>query len=105
GDVALPVAPRARRLYRGAANRVAGVSGGGGDRQPFPIGTAMTAPPFRKARILIVDDEDANIEILKRILTRAGFTQLATTNDSRQATASYIEHRPDLILLDLHMPH
>jgi response regulator RpfG family c-di-GMP phosphodiesterase len=63
------------------------------------------APPFRKARILIVDDEDANIEILRRILTRAGFTQLTSTNDSREATASYIEHRPDLILLDLHMPH
>jgi putative two-component system response regulator len=65
----------------------------------------MTSPPFRKARILIVDDEDANIEILKRILTRAGFTHLATTNDSREAAGCYIEHRPDLILLDLHMPH
>ena len=65
----------------------------------------MTAPPFRNARILIVDDEDANIEILKRILTRAGFTRLASTNDSREAAALYVEHRPDLILLDLHMPH
>ena len=65
----------------------------------------MNSRPFGHARILIVDDEDANIEILKRILTRAGFTRLESTNDSRQATACYIEHRPDLILLDLHMPH
>jgi cyclic di-GMP phosphodiesterase len=65
----------------------------------------MTSRPFRNARILIVDDEDANIEILRRILTRAGFTRLESTNDSRQATALYVEHRPDLILLDLHMPH
>jgi putative two-component system response regulator len=65
----------------------------------------MTSRAFRNARILIVDDEDANIEILQRILTRAGFTRIETTNDSREVSALYIEHRPDLILLDLHMPH
>ncbi len=65
----------------------------------------MTPRSFRNARLLIVDDEDANIEILKRILVRAGFTRIEATNDSRQATPLYVEHRPDLILLDLHMPH
>ncbi len=65
----------------------------------------MTSLPFRNARILIVDDEDANIEILQRILTRAGFSRLESTSDSRQVSSLYIQHRPDLILLDLHMPH
>ena len=65
----------------------------------------MTSRAFRNASILIVDDEDANIEILQRILTRAGFSRIETTNDSREVSALYIEHRPDLILLDLHMPH
>jgi putative two-component system response regulator len=66
----------------------------------------MTTPRvFRQARILIVDDEDGNVELLKRILTRAGFTHVEGTTDSRQAAAVYLEHRPDLILLDLHMPH
>jgi putative two-component system response regulator len=65
----------------------------------------MSSPPFRNARILVVDDEDANIEILKRILLYAGFTRVECTNDSREAAAKYVEHRPDLILLDLHMPH
>ena len=65
----------------------------------------MNPRSFRNARLLIVDDEDANIEILQRILVRAGFTRIETTNDSRQATALYVEHRPDMILLDLHMPH
>ncbi len=64
----------------------------------------MTSRAFRNARILIVDDEDANIEILQRILTRAGFARIETTNDSREVSALYIEHRPDLILLDLHLP-
>ncbi len=65
----------------------------------------MTSRQFKNARILIVDDEDANIEILQRILARAGFARVESTNDSRQATPLYVEHRPDLILLDLHMPH
>ncbi|HEX9367698.1 MAG TPA: HD domain-containing phosphohydrolase [Vicinamibacterales bacterium] len=65
----------------------------------------MTVAPFRNARILIIDDEDANIDILRRILKRAGFTHVESTNDSRLASALYVEHRPDLILLDLHMPH
>jgi len=60
---------------------------------------------FKNARLLIVDDEDANIEILQRILTRAGFSRVVSSNDSRQAAALYVEHRPDMILLDLHMPH
>ena len=59
---------------------------------------------FPKARILIVDDEPANVEVLRRLLERAGFNRIATTTDAREASALYIEFRPDLILLDLHMP-
>ena len=65
----------------------------------------MMSPAFINARILIVDDEEANIDILRRILTRAGLSRMLTTTDSREAAALYVEHRPDLILLDLHMPH
>ncbi len=60
---------------------------------------------FRNARVLIVDDEQANVDILRRILTRAGFCRVESTTDSREAAALYVQHRPDLILLDLHMPH
>ena len=65
----------------------------------------MMSRSFRNARILIVDDEAANIEILQRILSRGGFGRIETTTDSREAAALYVQHRPDLILLDLHMPH
>jgi putative two-component system response regulator len=65
----------------------------------------MTSRAFRNARILIIDDEVGNIEILRRILGRQGFCRLESTTDSREAAALYIQHRPDLILLDLHMPH
>ncbi len=65
----------------------------------------ITPAAFRNARILIVDDEEGNVEILRRMLDRAGFTRIESTTDSRRAVELYVEHRPDLILLDLHMPH
>src|SRR3954463_86619 len=60
---------------------------------------------FKNARILIVDDEPGNIELLLRLLQRAGFSRIESTNDSREAVDLYVKFRPDLILLDLHMPH
>jgi putative two-component system response regulator len=60
---------------------------------------------FRNARILVVDDEEGNVDILRRTLTHAGFARIESTCDSREATSLYVQHRPDLILLDLHMPH
>ena len=65
----------------------------------------ITSRAFRNARILIVDDERDNIDVLQRILARAGFTRVESTTDSREAASLYVKHRPDLILLDLHMPH
>ena len=56
----------------------------------------MISRPFRNARILIVDDENDNVEILRRVLTRAGFAHIESTTDSRQAKALYIKHKPDL---------
>ncbi|HVL67721.1 MAG TPA: HD domain-containing phosphohydrolase [Vicinamibacterales bacterium] len=65
----------------------------------------MARRPFSRARILIVDDEAANVQLLRRLLERAGFSRIESTTDSREAIARYVEFRPDLILLDLHMPH
>lgn len=65
----------------------------------------MTRRPFSRARILIIDDEITNIEVLRRLLERSGFSRIATTCDPRDARSLYVEFRPDLILLDLHMPH
>jgi putative two-component system response regulator len=65
----------------------------------------MISAAFRNARILVADDEDGNVDILRRILTRAGFLRVESTTDPRNVAQLYIAHRPDLILLDLHMPH
>jgi response regulator RpfG family c-di-GMP phosphodiesterase len=65
----------------------------------------MDPVAFRNARILVVDDEHANVEVLQRILSRAGFSHVEATTDPREVRELYIRQRPDLILLDLHMPH
>src|SRR4051812_49105823 len=60
---------------------------------------------YTNSRILIVDDEEANVLLLERMLGRAGYTQLTTTQDSRQVLRLVQETTPDLILLDLLMPY
>jgi len=57
------------------------------------------------AKILIVDDEAANTDLLKRVLSQVGYRNVKSTMDSRTVVALYTDWQPDLILLDLHMPH
>lgn len=58
-----------------------------------------------KARVLVIDDEASNVRLLERILEMYGCEHVRATTDSRQAIALYLEMQPDIILLDLHMPH
>ncbi len=62
-------------------------------------------PTHTDARILIIDDEPANVMLLERILGRMGYTNLTTTTDAREAPGLFADVAPDLVLLDLHMPH
>src|SRR6267143_227322 len=57
------------------------------------------------ARILIVDDEPANVRLLERIVRNAGWAAVRSTTDSREAAALHAELRSDLVLLDLMMPY
>jgi DNA-binding response OmpR family regulator/anti-sigma regulatory factor (Ser/Thr protein kinase) len=61
--------------------------------------------PLSEARILIVDDSPANVLLLERILRRVGYRCLRTTCDSRETADLFREFQPDLVLLDLQMPH
>jgi diguanylate cyclase (GGDEF)-like protein len=57
------------------------------------------------ARILIIDDEQPNVRLLERLLLSGGFAETRGTTDARQAMALFEEVQPDLVMLDLHMPH
>ena len=63
------------------------------------------AEVYQNARVLIVDDDETNVRLLTSMLEQAGYGHVTSTEDSREVRALYIRHRPDLILLDLHMPH
>ena len=65
----------------------------------------MLRSTIGKAKILIVDDEQANVRLLERILELIGATRVRSTIDSREAMAAFLDFRPDLVLLDLHMPN
>ena len=56
-----------------------------------------------KNRILIVDDNQANVELLEAYL--AGMDcEIAVASDGREALEKVAEFRPDIILLDVMMP-
>lgn len=58
-----------------------------------------------EARLLIVDDQIANICLLENVLNRLGFKVIESTTDSRETMARVEKFQPDLIVLDLNMPH
>ncbi len=58
-----------------------------------------------RAGVLIVDDQIENVDLLRRALSRSGYTNLYSTTDSREASALYATHAPDIVLLDIMMPY
>ncbi|MEW5926177.1 MAG: ATP-binding protein [Gemmatimonadota bacterium] len=65
----------------------------------------MTPDAVRGCTVLLVDDEEANLDLLEAFLRSDGYTSLVRTSDARRAVPLLEEHGADLVLLDLHMPH
>ncbi|MDP3684899.1 MAG: hybrid sensor histidine kinase/response regulator [Ignavibacteria bacterium] len=65
----------------------------------------MIDSTLKNANILIVDDQQANIDVLTGLLDAKGFTNYTTTEDPRAAATLFEKFKPDLLLLDLMMPH
>jgi putative two-component system response regulator len=64
----------------------------------------MSHTPFTHARILIVDDQPANVALLESLLERWDYDNVIATTDSSEVVRLCREEEPDLVLLDLHMP-
>ncbi|MYM69960.1 EAL domain-containing protein [Pseudoduganella sp. FT55W] len=56
------------------------------------------------ARILIVDDQPVNVELLEYLLTSTGYKAVSSTTDPRVVASRHAEQAFDLIILDLQMP-
>ncbi|TFW35763.1 EAL domain-containing protein [Massilia horti] len=59
---------------------------------------------IRRARILVVDDQQVNVQLLEYLLKTTGYENVSSTTDPRQVASLHEQHRFDLIILDLHMP-
>src|SRR5207245_162140 len=94
-DPALPaVRGDSDRLFQVVANLLSNrvnYSASGGERNGV------------SGRILIVDDEPANLALLEAILSESA-SEIRTLNDSRQVEQVFAEFEPDIVLIDLHMP-
>ena len=60
---------------------------------------------LQTARLLLVDDNVANICLMTNILNRIGVRFIESTTDPRETFALVDRFKPDLIMLDLNMPH
>jgi len=58
-----------------------------------------------KKRILIVDDVELVCRVVSAQLSSAGFAEVSYQADSQKVIEQIDQFRPDLILLDIFMPH
>ncbi|MES2676494.1 MAG: response regulator [Pseudomonadota bacterium] len=64
----------------------------------------LTAADILNARILIVDDQQANVQLLEQLLGDAGYSCVNSTMDPTVVCSWHRKHHYELILLDLQMP-
>jgi diguanylate cyclase (GGDEF)-like protein len=64
----------------------------------------VTDADILNAGILIVDDLEANVQLLEQMLRNAGYMRITSTRDPRAVYALHLANHYDLILLDLRMP-
>lgn len=57
----------------------------------------------RAVTVLIADDIDSNRTVLRAVLESVGFT-CVETKDGREAIAAALKIKPDIIIMDIHMP-
>ena len=77
----------------------------GAPRRSFDPARLLVSAERADARILVIDDDASNVRLLMRLLGRIGYHNVRGTVDDSAALAEYAAYVPDLVLLDLHMPH
>ena len=64
----------------------------------------VTAIDILHGKILIVDDQEANVLLLEQMFKNAGYDQVTSTRDPTQVCELHLLNKYDLIMLDLNMP-
>jgi EAL domain-containing protein (putative c-di-GMP-specific phosphodiesterase class I) len=68
-------------------------------------GSVTRLRSWADASILIVDDHEPNVALLKRLLEASGLVDIEGLTDPRLALQRFLRRPPDLVLLDVHMAH
>ena len=64
----------------------------------------LEASDILAARILIVDDQEANVQLLEQLLQETGYANVTASTHPTEVAALHHDNAYDLILLDLNMP-
>lgn len=56
------------------------------------------------SRILVVDEDEANLRVLELVVS-SRYRQLQFVSDASEVEEIFNSFQPDLVALDLHMPH
>lgn len=105
--------PAAGRRHRGAEQTPARAdlsrrsAPASGCRHAHPASRSLTMnhpAPADDFRILVIDDQPANLELVEQLLAREGLHNVLSCTDPAQALALFSSFEPDLLILDLHMP-
>jgi len=67
------------------------------------MGSGIEAEAANRAKLLVVDDNAKNVELLDATLTGEGYSVLKAYN-GKEALQIIEKERPDLVLLDIRMP-
>jgi diguanylate cyclase (GGDEF)-like protein len=76
-------------------------------RAAAPAATAGTRTAFtalRTSTVMMVDDDPLMLEVVQTYLEEAGYVSFITTSQPKEAMGLFVQHRPDILLLDLMMP-
>src|SRR3954468_15778619 len=68
------------------------------------MNTSVSDETIRAAKILVVDDIEANVELAARLLRKQGYTSVTGTTDPNEGLALAHSESFDLLLLDMRMP-
>ncbi len=60
---------------------------------------------YSDMRVLVVDDNASNVALMAALLHEQGLQLIGSETDARQVPRRLVAEDPDLVLLDLHMPH
>jgi len=73
-------------------------------RSALPAAVSSSYPDAKPLTLLYIEDNPANVEVVARYLGGRDHTRLLTATSGSEGMDVAAEHRPDIVLLDLHLP-